>query len=581
MLMQSSKRWNMLSSAPERLLRDTPEHPLLVQVLYHRGLTSARAIAAFLAGEHAVRENPYRLRDMAVAVTRILHAIELGETICVYGDFDADGVTATALLVNALQIAGARVGSYIPDRVDEGYGLNIEAIERIADQAKLIITVDCGMRSVVEVQRARALGLDVIITDHHSLGSEMPPALALINPRRPDCPSKFERLAGVGVAYRLAQAVLRAAARQRGARLSTEQVAEVEGTLLDFVALGTVADMMPLMADNRSLVTRGLARINDSPRTGIAALMAQADVRPGTVDATAISFRLAPRINAAGRLAHARQAYKLLRTNDAVEAYTLAGELEALNQRRQNLTVAAQAEAEAQVAEQVAGAAPLLFIHSSSFLPGIVGLVAGRLTERFYRPAVVIERGEQESRGSARSIREFDINRALDEMSSLFVRHGGHNRAAGFTVRTDLLPVVADALQTIAARELAQHSDLRPTLDIDATVELDQLTWGLLEQFARLEPTGQDNPPPLLALRGVRLREAKTVADGKHLKLVVDSHAGSPVLDAIAFHQGERRSAMSNEMRLDLVFNLEANDWQGRRMLQLNVQDLRSTGSDR
>lgn len=578
--MQSSKHWNMLPSAPERLLRDTPEHPLLVQVLYHRGLTSARAIAAFLAGEHAVRENPYRLRDMAVAVTRILRAIELGETICVYGDFDADGVTATALLVNALQIAGARVGSYIPDRVDEGYGLNIEAIERIAGQAKLIITVDCGMRSVAEVQRARALGLDVIITDHHSLGSEMPPALALINPRRPDCPSRFERLAGVGVAYRLAQAVLRAAVRQRGARLSADQVAEVERTLLDFVALGTVADMMPLMADNRSLVTRGLAQINDSPRTGIAALMAQADVRPGTVDATAISFRLAPRINAAGRLAHARQAYKLLRTNDAVEAYTLAGELEALNQRRQNLTAAAQAEAEAQVAEQVAGAAPLLFIHSSRFLPGIVGLVAGRLTERFYRPAVVIERGELESRGSARSIREFDINRALDEVSSLFVRHGGHNRAAGFTVRTELLPVVADALQTIATRELAQHSDLRPTLDIDATVDLDQLTWGLLEQFARLEPTGQDNPPPLLALRGVRLREAKTVADGKHLKLVVDSHAGSPVLDAIAFHQGERRSAMSSDMRLDLVFHLEANDWQGRRMLQLNVQDLRSAGSD-
>lgn len=374
------------------------EHPLLVQVLYHRGLTSA--IAAFLAGRRAVRENPYRLRDMAVAVTRILRAIEVGETICVYSDFDADGVTATTLLVSTLRIAGAHVGSYIPDRVDEGYGLNVEAIEHIAGQAKLIITVDCGMRSVAQVQRACALGLDVIITDHHSLGSEMPPALALINPRRPDCPSKFERLAGVGVAYRLAQAVLRAVASQRGARLSAEQVADAEDTLLDLVALGTVADMMPLLADNRSLVTRGLAQIDSATsrycRTGGAGRCAPR--RCGDVDLDLISAGAThQRCWPAGARQASLQIVAHQRRHRSVHIGRRVGSAQPASPESRR----SQLEAEVQVAEQVAGAAPLLFIHSSSFLQGIVGLVAGHLTKHFYRPAVVVERGEQESRHSA------------------------------------------------------------------------------------------------------------------------------------------------------------------------------------
>ncbi|MCB0061552.1 MAG: single-stranded-DNA-specific exonuclease RecJ, partial [Caldilineaceae bacterium] len=464
--------------APSSFIDSVPEHHLLAQVLYNRGLRSAAEVNAFLTMDDAIQENPYKLKDMTPAVVRIVRAIEQDETICVYGDFDADGVTATALLVSALQSAGGRVGPYIPDRVDEGYGLNLDAIERIAQKATLIVTVDCGMRSVDEVLRAQALGVDMIITDHHSVGPELPPALAVINPRRKDCTSNFERLAGVGVAYRLAQAVLRAVAGRRGSALSADQVQEIETSLLDLVAIGTVADMMPLLGENRELVQRGLAQLNRAERVGMRELMARADLSPGNVNAGAISFRLAPRINAAGRLAHAKLAYQLLRTTDPVQAYTFTSELEALNQKRRDLTEQAQRAAEEQLAAQATQDAHLYVIHGPTFPAGIVGLVAGRLTEQFYRPTLVIEEGPEESRGSARSIPEFDISAGLDEVRELLVRHGGHSRAAGFTVKTRQLPTFTAALQAVAARELRSHAALRPTLAIDAVVTLDEANWG-------------------------------------------------------------------------------------------------------
>lgn len=576
MPLHQTKNWVIHPPAPPSFLDNTPEHRLLVQVLYNRGVTTPEAVRAFLTHDDAVQENPYKLKDMAEAVTRIVRAIERSETICVYGDFDADGVTSTALLVTALQAAGGRVGPYIPDRVDEGYGLNLEAIERIAQQAKLIVTVDCGMRSVAEVQLANQLGIDVIITDHHSVGPELPPALAVINPRRKDCPSNFSRLAGVGVAYRLAQAVLRAVAQKRGSKLTEEAAHEVEASLLDLVAIGTVADIMPLLGENRSLVQRGLARLNQTQRVGLAELFARADLTPGHIDATAIGFRIAPRINAAGRLAHAKLAYQLLRTTDTVQAYSLTSELEALNQERRSLTESAQTEAETQIAAQVGADTPLYVVHSPSFRAGIVGLVAGRLTERFYRPALVIEEGPTESRGSARSIPEFDISAALDEVRALLVRHGGHSRAAGFTVATDKLPAFKAALHEVAQRELSIRPSLRPSLTIDAAIELADATWAVQEQFTRLEPTGQENPMPILLARGVRVREARPIGNQKqHLRLVLDGGANTTVVDGVAFQQGAWATELGEGSRMDIAFQLEINEWQGRRRLQLNIQDMR------
>ncbi len=577
MPIHSTKTWRCFEPAPAAFVDHVPIHPILAQVLYNRGLRTVDDVNAFLTVGDAVVENPYRLQDMAPAVQRILHAIHMQEVICVYGDFDADGVTSTALLVNALQAAGGRVGPYIPNRVDEGYGLNLEAIDRIAQQAGLMITVDCGIRAVAEVQHARELGLDVIVTDHHSVGAVLPPALAVINPRRADCPSRFERLAGVGVAYRLAQAVLRAVAQQKWGALSADAAAELEAELLDLVAIGTVADMMPLQMENRSLVQRGLTQLNQTNRPGLQLLMQKAGVGKGGADAAAISFRIAPRINAAGRMAHAKLAYDLLRTHDVTEAYGFTERLEALNLERRTLTESAELEAEAQLAEQVAADAPLYLVQSANFRSGIVGLVAGRLTDRFYRPAVVIEQGELHSRGSARSIPELDISGALDEVSDLLVRYGGHQRAAGFTVETTRLDEFNQALLDVATRELGAHGALRPTLEIDATVELSELNWSLVEQFARLEPTGQGNRPPLLLTPSVRVREARSVGRGKHLKLILDSGPGERVMDAIAFGLGDLAEELSTDSLIDVVGELNVNEWNGRRQLQLIVKDLRDS----
>lgn len=567
--------WLIKPAASESFLRAVPEHPLLAQVLYNRGVSTPAAVRAFLDDTHAPVENPYKLRDMPQAVRRIVKALEKHETICVYGDFDVDGVASTALLVIALQALGGRVGPYIPDRVDEGYGLNVDAIVRIAEQAQLLITVDCGIRSLSEVACAVEHKLDVIVTDHHSVGKELPSALAVINPRRPDCPSKFDRLAGVGVTFRLAQAVLRAASQERWCAIKPDQAAEVEASLLDLVALGTVADMMPLLGENRSLVQRGLKVINNTPRVGIEALMLQSDLRAGMVDATAISFRLAPRLNAAGRLGDAKLAYRLLRTHDATEAHTLAANLNSFNDRRRTLTEIAQRAAEAQLAAVMTDDPAIFIVGSEHFEHGIVGLVAGRLTDRYYRPAVVMRHEGDEARGSARSIPEFNISHALDEVGHLLVRHGGHQRAAGFTVRRAQLPAFQEALLALADQSLADRATLRPTIEIDAVTSLETINWGVVEQFARLEPTGQENPPPTLLARKVRVRGVRTVGAGKHLRLVVDEGANGPVFDAVAFQQGEWAAELNEGKRIDILFQVEINEWQGNRRLQLNVQDLR------
>lgn len=574
----TDKRWNLHPPAPESFLTSSHEHPALLQVLYNRGLRDNADIATFLQGEDAVQENPFRLTDMSAAVSRLVHAIETREVICVYGDFDADGVTATALMTAALQRAGALVGAYIPNRVDEGYGLNVEALHSIAVKgANLLVTVDCGIRSVLEVAEAAQLGMDVVVTDHHAIGADLPPALAVINPRRDGRAGSFQQLAGVGVAYRLAQGVLRVVSQKPWSRLSAEEAALEEQSLLDLVAVGTVADMMPLMGENRSLVRRGLEEMRQGKRYGLFALAEVASVPVEGIDSTAISFRIAPRINAAGRLASAKMAYELLRCDDYETAYDMAVGLEGLNRRRQELTAEAYGVAETELEGTDPSSAPILIVASEKFQSGIVGLAAGKLSDQFYRPAVVIEEGEEFCRGSARSIAEFDMISALDKVSSLLVRHGGHSRAAGFTVRTEQLPALREALTESAAQELGPLDNLRPTLQIDAELDIEQIDWALQSQLSRMEPVGQENPAALFLCRQCRVHSMRTVGGGSHLKVVITGRDLAPVLDGIGFGLGGRAADLQVGSLIDIVFHLEVNEWQGRRSLQLNIQDLRSS----
>jgi len=564
------KRWHLLPPAPEAHLARFPHlSPLLVQLLYNRGITEPAEVEAFLAGEFR-EDNPFQMKGMNEAVARIRRAIRAGEPIVVYGDFDADGVTATALLVETLASLGAKVEPYIPHRIEEGYGLNFSALRNLASQgAKLIVTVDCGIRSIEEVSYGDRLGLDIIITDHHSVPERLPPALAIINPKQADCLYPFKELAGVGVAFKLAQALLRV---NRQVPLARDAISEDE--LFDLVALGTVADMVPLLGENRALVRGGLERLSQAQRLGVRALMAQAGVKPEGVNAYTIGYILAPRLNAAGRLGDAMVSYRLLTSESEEVASELAWELEEENRRRQRLTMEILEKARKQVLDSVAevgvqGLPPLLFTAGEDYFSGVAGLVASRLSEEFYRPTLVIELGEGESRGSARSIPEFNITAALDECEDLLTKYGGHAMAAGFSLPNSNLEAFHERLLQIAERQLGEV-ELVPTLTIDAEVPLASLNWATQAVLAQMEPFGYANPTPTLLSRGVLVRDHRLVGDD-HLKLALTD--GQAIWDAIAFQQGHWARGMPG--RIDIVYTLEVNEWQGEKRLQLNIKDLR------
>lgn len=570
MLSYSGKKW-IVGPAPDvslvAPLVSEGIHPVLAHILIQRGLHDPSDVREFLEPlEYSGDDNPFRMKDMTEAVYRMRMAIRRREKIVVYGDFDCDGVTSSVLLVSTLRLLGADVEVYIPDRVDEGYGLNSAALERLAEAGvNLVVTVDCGIRSIIEVEDALRFGMDVIVTDHHSVGDILPPAYAVVNPQRPDCDYPEKRLSGVGVTYKVAQA-LYMEARRRGHNRTLDWHPD---DFLDLAALGTVADIMSLAGENRVIVRRGLNRLNSTRRIGLLALCEAAGVKPGSITATTIGFILGPRINAAGRLANARIAYDLLMTEDPVRARELANELNDINRRRQELTAQMQ-----DYAEQLIGDATdrsLIFAHDQRFEQGIVGLVAGRLTEQYYRPSVVLQVGERESHGSCRSIPEFHITKALESCSELLIRFGGHAMAAGLTVQNDRIEALKTCLSEIADSGL-QGRDLHASLEIDTEISFTDITFDLLSALAALEPTGEGNPTPLFMTPDVLVTGRTAVgAESRHLRLTLSD--GIHHLDGIAFSWGSYLNMLPD--RVDIVYNLDVNEWNGRRSLQLSVRDIR------
>jgi single-stranded-DNA-specific exonuclease len=550
--------------APAQQFAQFPDlSPLVVQILFNRGFTEPESVRSFLA-HHWAEDDPFALWGMAEAVERLLVAIRRAEPIAVYGDYDADGVTATALMVQLLSGLGGKVAPYIPDRFDEGYGLNNEALAKLAGQGiKLVLTVDCGIRSVSEVEYGNSLGLDLIITDHHSVGETTPPTLATINPKQHQCAYPFKELAGVGLAYKLAQALLQACDRATDFDLDH---------LLDLVAVGTVADLAPLHGENRKLVARGLQRLNQSPlRPGLAALRQVIGLRQ-EISAGTIGFMIGPRLNAAGRLDSALAAYKLLVAQNELEALHLAGWLDQQNRERQELTQR-MVDMARQVVLADGGRQPLYFISDPDFNPGVVGLAASRLTEEFYRPTLVAERGPDTTKGSARSIPEFHITQALDQCADLLLRYGGHAAAAGFTLKNEAVPEFQARLAHIAASQLAPE-ELRATLSIDGEVNLRGVKAELVEEIAALQPFGYGNSTPLFLTRRLQVKAKKGVGqEGRHLKLAL--HDGRQVWSGIAFRQGYWAEKLSLSQPIDVVYALEFNEWNGQRQIQLNIKDLR------
>jgi single-stranded-DNA-specific exonuclease len=547
--------------------------PLLRQALFNRGYGTDAEARAFLNAQPNFNTNPFQLTGMDATVDRIRFAIKNNEPIAIYGDYDVDGVTATALLVDALKALDADARGYIPNRFEEGYGLNNNALDELkAGGVKLVITVDCGIRSPDEAGHAKAIGLDLIISDHHHPdGEHLPPALAVINPKQHGDMYPDKDLAGVGIAYKIAEALLSDEKRVKSNEENSSLV--TLNSLLDLVALGTVADLAPLVGENRSLVRRGLRQMRQTTRQGLFSLAGVAELNLAKVNAGNIGFMLGPRLNAAGRLESALDAYELLITTDFMRAGQLAQQLDHQNRERQRVTREMQEKAE----EMLSGSdrdAHLIFAAHEEFNPGVVGLTASRLTEKYYRPAVVAAMGAEETRGSCRSIPEFHITDALDQCADLLVRHGGHAAAAGFTVKNENLSELKERLKTIAEEKLASE-ELKPTVTADAEVSLAEMRPELHERYLRyLEPTGYGNREAAFAARNVKVKNARTVgADGKHLKLAVEDEKGF-THDAIGFRLGEWAQAMP--ARVDILFTYEPNEYNGRVNYQLRLKDLKA-----
>ena len=569
MTQSQSKRWLIpppITPEANRNLEAFP--PILRQILFNRGFATEAEARAFLKAEPDFHTDPFQMKGMAEAVDRILYALDHREPIAIYGDYDVDGVTATALLVETLKEMGGDVRGYIPNRFEEGYGLNNEALDLLErDGVRLVITVDCGIRSPEEALHARTLGLDLVISDHHHPAEDdLPPALAVINPKQHDDSYPDKDLAGVGLAYKIAEALISKQEPQNGFSLEP---------LLDLVALGTVADLAPLVGENRSLVRRGLRQMRQTSRQGLFSLAAVAELSLSKVTAANIGFTLGPRLNAAGRLKEALAAFELLTTKDVFKAGQLAQQLDMQNRERQRITREMQARAE-EMALADDPNAYLLFAAHEEFNPGVVGLAASRLTDAYYRPAVVAARGPEETRGSCRSIPEFHITDALDQCADLLVRHGGHAAAAGFTVKNENLPELVSRLKAIAEEQLAGQN-LHATLTADAEVSLTNIRPDLIKLLGYLEPTGYGNRDAAFVARNVKVKNSRTVgADNKHLKLSLEDENGY-LHDAIGFRLG----AMHKDMpaRVDILFTYEINEYNGRVGYQLNLKDIKPFGA--
>ena len=504
--------------------------PLIARLLLNRGLADPEEILAFLDPGLERLASPFDLPDLDVAAARLARAVRRSEPLVVYGDYDADGLTAASLLTQFFQELGLPCTTYIPDRLTEGYGLNQPALEKLAAQARLLVTVDCGVSDVAEVAWARDHGLEVIITDHHELPPELPPALAVVNPKRAGEAYPFEMLAGVGVALLLALGV-RARLREEG-WFKTHPEPNLRG-YLDLVALGTAADVVPILGENRILVREGLKVLGETRRPGLLALKEVAGMNGKTVSFRDLCFRLAPRINAAGRLGQALGALQLLLATDLNQARSQARILNELNRRRQSLEGEVLEQAKGLIRQQALDRRPVMVLGREGWHPGVLGIVAARLAEEFHRPVALVGLKEGIGKGSGRSIPGYHLFQGLEACRQYFLKFGGHEAAAGFVIRQENLAALqADLEETFLAQ--TGELQLRPTLKVDAAVEFSDLDQGFYQHLERLRPFGPGNPEPVFMCEGVECLTSRVVGE-RHLKVQLSQ--GGVVIEAIAFDQ--------------------------------------------
>ena len=526
------------------------------EILKARGILSSDQAKAFLDHEITEEDDPFLLKGMQAAVDRISQAKVNEECVIIYGDYDADGITATAVLVEVLGNLGIDTDYFIPERISQGYGLHKNVMQELKSKGvDLVISVDCGIRAVEAIDTANDIGLDVIVTDHHEIGPQIPHATAVINPKQEGDLYPFKGFAGVGIAYKLSRALLQ-----------TLGVNEKK-PLLDLVALGTVADLAPLDFENRSLVARGLEQLAKTERSGLEALLQLAGAADRRISTATIGFGLGPRINAIGRIDSAYKAVDLLLTDDTDTAFQLATELDRTNRKRQRMTAEIVQLAKQKLEERYE-IKDILFVGDESFHEGIIGLAASRLSDEYYRPAIVANTSKEITRASARSIPGFNITGALEECSDILLKFGGHAAAAGFSLYSKDIELFQEKILRIA-HDKFEGIELIPSVEIDTEVNLNELTHEFLDFLDRLQPCGIGNPMPLLGAKDVEIHSSRQVGkERNHLKLMLKQ--GGQIFDSIAFNQGHLMKKL--KPTIDIAFHFERNDYMGIEGRQLNVR---------
>ncbi len=537
---------------------------MTARALVCRGISELDEARTFLGHDLGGLIDPFQMRDMDRAVAAVDAALRRGARIRIYGDYDVDGVCATALLMRALKGLGGTVDSYIPHRIHEGYGVNEEAVRQArAEGVDLLITVDCGTTAVGPIALARELGMEVVVTDHHRPEEQLPEA-PVLNPWRADCDYPFKDLAGVGVAFKLVAALARARELPEGAELR----------FLDLVCLGTVGDVVPLLGENRLFVQHGLRRLATSKKVGIRELMRTAGVgRERPPKARDVAFGLAPRINAAGRMEDAEAAVRLLLTEDRGEAEALSVQLSEHNKARRAEERKTLEEAEAMVASGVdLDGEKVIVLGSEGWHAGVIGIVASRLVERHHRPCLLVAIADGVGKGSGRSVSAFNLWEALRECAPALTRFGGHRYAAGFGIEAGRIEELRRRINEVAEERLSAD-DLVRQIEIDAEVALEDVTLEAVEELNRLAPFGRGNPTPVLVARGVHLDGVRAVGDGSHLSLKLRGESGGAV-GGIWFRSGALREELESAGRADVCFRAQVDEWNGTTKVQLHVEDI-------
>ena len=563
------KKWLLKEFDKNRVVEMSKEFkisPLTSIILYNRGICEDKEISEFLNYNLNSLHDPYLLKDMDKAVSRIENAKKNNEKITIYGDYDADGITSIAILYKHLSLMGFEVDYYVPDRIQEGYGVNRDALDKIkSNGTKVLITVDTGITAIEETEYAREIGMDIIITDHHECKENIPDAYAAIDPKRKDCTYPFKNLAGVGVAFKLIQALDK-----------ESSIEDLMDKYADLICLGTVADISPLVDENRILVTEGLKRFKTTENIGLRSLLDVSITNNKPITTSTIGYIIAPRINASGRLGCASRSVEMFLTDDKKVAHELAESLCEENTLRQQTEQQMFAEALEYIEKnpQVKNDKVLIIPHNN-WHHGIVGIVSSKITDKFYKPSILFAIDGDEAKGSGRSIGGYNLFEALESCSNLLEKFGGHELAAGLSIKTENIEKFREEINKCAEEKIDELT-MAPTIPVDAVIKPSYITLETVDEINRLQPFGVDNPAPVFAVRNIKIHKISTMSENKHLRMTLLKD--DKFLDAVGFGMGEYYNCLKEGDFIEVAFGLDINDYKGYKNVQLILKDIKPMG---